>query len=79
MLEFIVIITIAAIACFICEQLCKNAKPDSSDAFVQDWQALKNEIAEIPKGVQRLGWNALIPTIPLVGLICLVVWALTRS
>ena len=80
MWTFLLIVAIAALACWAIETYCKYGNPDPSnpDEFTRDWQAIKNEVNGIKNGVQTLGWNILWPLIPLIGLVWLVAWTLTK-
>lgn len=81
MLTFLISVTIAALICWAFETYCKvaNELPSQPDEFTQDWQVLKNEFVEIKECIRDLGWKILIPLTPLIGLICLVWWAVTRN
>ena len=48
------------------------------DDIVDHSKALWEELVDIPKGVYRMGWTAVIPTVPLLGLVGLVWWALAK-
>jgi hypothetical protein len=81
MLTFLIVVVIAGLASWGIETYCKmgNADPTRPNEFTQDWQAIKNEVTGIKQGVTSLGWNILWPLTPLIGLVCLVWWALSRS
>ena len=51
-----------------------NPKED----FIEETKALYRELIDIPCGVYRIGWTAVIPSVPLIGLAILIIWTLTK-
>lgn len=80
MLTLLVAIVIAALICWVMETYCKIGNPDPThpDELTRDWQAIENELNGIKTGVTALGWNILWPLIPLLALVCLVIWTLYK-
>lgn len=51
---------------------------DGEGDFVQETNDVINMIGDLTEGVGRMGWTALIPAIPLVGLIVFVAYTLSK-
>ena len=81
MLTFIISVIVAALIAWGLETWSRiaNPNPNQLDEISQDWKAIKTEFTGVKDGLQRLGWNILWPLTPLVGLICLVAWAVTKN
>lgn len=79
MLTFL-IIGIVVVLVWAIESYCKYGNPDPTniDRFTQDWRVITHEVNGIKTDVQTLGWNILWPLVPLIGLVWLVTWALTK-
>lgn len=47
-------------------------KNNTRDEWAEDLNELKEQFKSIPTGISAMGWNILIPLVPLIGLVILV-------
>ncbi len=45
---------------------------------IKELKEIRDELIDIPMGVYRMGWTAVIPGVPLIGLILLIIWVLSK-
>lgn len=45
---------------------------------IEEARAIYRELIDIPKGVYRMGWTAVIPSVPLIGLAIFIWYILSK-